>query len=1469
MFNIFSDQKLETFNNFMKQLFETSDSSVFLQFLDRFGCSLPKAKTKRIRRIIESDSDESDEENKEKPEEFNDKSSEVDEGALLKTPEKKPKEETEAWSDSVVESVGERIKNRRRRKLDSSSESSPEKVITKKEDEEEPINEANKEKESEDLKSSEDSGKKIAKTKRRNALQLLQDDIRDMFISEGVLTATGHRMCRMMKEHQDSVLYSSQSELDSPQVKKKDSMTTSDDEDLPLARRKVQKKFKTKMEKPKVEALEAPRLYPKRLRSSPRVVLEKLEKPELVKMVTQDDEAESSDNSSDNEPLIKEIKRPGRPPKRVDSNVVTAPADNGSTSETVPPPPTEKKRGRPLKRGRKKAVKAEEVKLDETDKESVGESSTVSESPSKLDKPDNDQVMTALSANPTVAKTVKKALGKKKRKSWAQGVIKKKPMKQLGKRQPSPSFSNADVSDQLSVSETTNDPEMADVEMDLTETDNQDAENQSDNEEYSLLAIDLTPDVNYFLDNGSKFDCKLCDYKGKFIVHHYKFKHPESENMISRLSPEAAQIAIQEATSADFASIVPFEEVVKNKKRRTTFCCRFCSLTLKQENVTNFFDHLTCHTGEYRYQCEACTFYSGSRKALSAHINHEHPSYKKPVSIVPIFPAPPNFRIVFGFLCKACNFTQLLRANVEKHIKVSHPDQEVDIIKINLSTKSVPLADLNKDEPNTDTVSETVPQTPPVDNKPEEKVIELPKEPDMTVFMVPEDISVREKLIEDERLKKMQEVISNITPRRSTLQFVDKLKTKLDKAQIDEDLHEEITIEDVTTEEQISLAKEEEATAQVAEITPENSQEKWIEIKSTCSLAFTDSDVITVTPSSANESVVSVQPSVVDSTTSDLVIDTIPSDTESVADAEEPIDVTNVELNLPTDSKQKGVLDTIQRLAAQLQTSPAKPVSILETDTSHAADVEQKIVIFESESETEVQLDPTPETLMQIKSIAPPTQPQFDLLPQTQTGVVVPPAQTQTQHEPESVQSQQILIPIMFKHAPTLQPSDCEVIINVGPIEVRLNQKDAHYYCLVEGCKFSTAYKISFTKHCSDQHQKLMFNCDICQKNGEPERLCTMMSLFVHLFDKHKENSKPKPAAENEPQPKAEPGKIRLRRISGDVLSTPCSDTLFTAKPDAQPQPAAAVQPEITVAEKEQPNPPPPPGFLQIIDVRTLTPEEENLTYGSAIANGGTDPSPVKKVGPNSRFVFSPKHVLIPVKEVAKYSKIVDNLSHKPTKIVKMSKPNKLLGLNNKVDTTTGAQMAVVKPSTSGTTVGKELVKPRLPADTDDINLAFNELKTSKTKEILLEMLKLPKISELYKCPLDTCSYSTKVKKQFETHFINHNCTAMGYYCVYCMSVVRSGNLLGHIDSKHGHCLYQCAYCFYRSIVASYVIIHQKKYHCKEGVRIIQLPKNQAARMFLMNNIDRPIPRKQTILPYICNQGKLHYITANSSDELK
>lgn len=49
-----------------------------------------------------------------------------------------------------------------------------------------------------------------AKARRRNSLEMLQEDIREMFISDDVVAATGHRLCRAQKESQQNVFTSNQ-----------------------------------------------------------------------------------------------------------------------------------------------------------------------------------------------------------------------------------------------------------------------------------------------------------------------------------------------------------------------------------------------------------------------------------------------------------------------------------------------------------------------------------------------------------------------------------------------------------------------------------------------------------------------------------------------------------------------------------------------------------------------------------------------------------------------------------------------------------------------------------------------------------------------------------------------------------------------------------------------------------------------------------------------------------------------------------------------------------------------------------------------------------------------------------------------------------------------------------------------------------------------------------------------------------
>ena len=77
-----------------------------------------------------------------------------------------------------------------------------------------------------------------AKARRRNSLEMLQEDIREMFISDDVVAATGHRLCRTQKESQQNVSAGTTNQA-APSAKKdepsKRDAEPSSDVDEPLA----------------------------------------------------------------------------------------------------------------------------------------------------------------------------------------------------------------------------------------------------------------------------------------------------------------------------------------------------------------------------------------------------------------------------------------------------------------------------------------------------------------------------------------------------------------------------------------------------------------------------------------------------------------------------------------------------------------------------------------------------------------------------------------------------------------------------------------------------------------------------------------------------------------------------------------------------------------------------------------------------------------------------------------------------------------------------------------------------------------------------------------------------------------------------------------------------------------------------------------------------------------------------------
>ncbi|KAJ9587632.1 hypothetical protein L9F63_018926 [Diploptera punctata] len=188
--------------------------------------------------------------------------------------------------------------------------------------------------------------------------------------------------------------------------------------------------------------------------------------------------------------------------------------------------------------------------------------------------------------------------------------------------------------------------------------------------------------------------------------------------------------------------------------------------------------------------------------------------------------------------------------------------------------------------------------------------------------------------------------------------------------------------------------------------------------------------------------------------------------------------------------------------------------------------------------------------------------------------------------------------------------------------------------------------------------------------------------------------------------------------------------------------------------------------------------------------------------------------------------------------------------------------------STPASILPKPVLKNKIPHKPA---VAPSYAKASKLPAVYQEMIKPGKLRHLYKCMARYCSYSTDNEADYSLHYDEHEqlyglngtmekrkkktATTLKLsewqQCAYCCAMHTSlSDLLEHIRMEHGYCLYQCAYCFYRAISKSYVVLHQNTSHINEHVAVLKcreanLPPLQEA----------VIPRNFVVEPYVCGQG--------------
>lgn len=144
----------------------------------------------------------------------------------------------------------------------------------------------------------------------------------------------------------------------------------------------------------------------------------------------------------------------------------------------------------------------------------------------------------------------------------------------------------------------------------------------------------------------------------------------------------------------------------------------------------------------------------------------------------------------------------------------------------------------------------------------------------------------------------------------------------------------------------------------------------------------------------------------------------------------------------------------------------------------------------------------------------------------------------------------------------------------------------------------------------------------------------------------------------------------------------------------------------------------------------------------------------------------------------------------------------------------------------SNTVLSTVVSKNKLPHKSA---VAPSYAKASKVPSVYQEMIKPVKLRHLYKCMARLCSYTTDNVENYTKHYNEHEnqqgqrsasekkkgrppSVKMSDWqqCAYCCAIQTSlAGVLEHIQTEHGHCLYQCAYCFYRAVTKSYIVLHQ------------------------------------------------------------
>ena len=232
-------------------------------------------------------------------------------------------------------------------------------------------------------------------------------------------------------------------------------------------------------------------------------------------------------------------------------------------------------------------------------------------------------------------------------------------------------------------------------------------------------------DVQASLENASDvaaaaadeyFQCKQCTYLGQKIIHHYVNEHngteipyatfPEKEWSVLSIHGPAEDFSKHHALDSSLLTdlswiptrhnlmtptpckLCPYSSCKRSElmehvmlhamPANCKYRCNLCSQT--ESNFFDILDHVTGHTGEYRYHCNYCNFRVSSRTGIKQHMSSLHES--QDVLFYSTSLPDVDQLWIYGFVCETCRFVQMNEERLQRHLTTDENCESY--LKINL-----------------------------------------------------------------------------------------------------------------------------------------------------------------------------------------------------------------------------------------------------------------------------------------------------------------------------------------------------------------------------------------------------------------------------------------------------------------------------------------------------------------------------------------------------------------------------------------------------------------------------------------------------------------------------------------------------------------------------------------------------------------------------------------------------------------